>query len=225
MRPLELVSDFSVETFQDMLIGWWQENGRKYPWRETSSPDHILLAEVLLHRTRADQVAPAYQALIEQYPTIDLVADADPAALRELLKSLGLRWRVDLLLQMARRITDTHRGRVPRDSDLLQSLPGVGPYIAAAVRCFAYGEAEPILDTNTVRIASRVFDLPRNDSSRRSRGYRELIGQLVDSSRPKQFNYAMLDHGALVCQSRTPMCGACPVQPLCITGRRTSTSD
>ena len=208
------------ELFRASLLQWWEENRRAYPWRLTRDPYRILIAEALLHRTRADQVVGIYKHFLERFPDVHTLARADREELHTIVYSAGLRWRIDLLLETAREIERRFDGVIPEGREELESLPGVGPYIAAAIRCFAYGSADAIMDTNTVRIASRVFDFPMTDGSRRSPRVRQLLELLVDPSHPREFNLALLDLGALVCRPREPLCGECPVQMLCATGRR-----
>ena len=220
--PAEIPFRFDSIGFREALLGWWAQNAREYPWRQTRDPYAVFVAEVLLHRTRASQVRPVYERIMECYPHIDDLADAPLEELHRSLNSLGLAWRVDLLLAAARTIVERHGGYIPREIPALLRLPGVGPYIAAAVRCFAYGEPDAILDTNTVRICGRVFDLPVNDLSRRSPRFRAVLQYLLDSSRPREFNFALLDHAALVCTSRLPRCAECVVLKHCSYGSRRS---
>jgi A/G-specific adenine glycosylase len=208
------------DEFSYRLLVWWETNQRDYPWRSTRDPYRIIIAEFLLHRTRADQVVPLYNRLISTYPDIPSLANASRVDLHEMLFSAGLRWRIDLLLETARDIESQFAGKVPVERKELESLPGVGPYIAAAVRTFAHGIPDTILDTNTVRIAARVFDFPLTDSSRRSRSVIALMDSLLDRIRPREFNLALLDLGALVCRPKQPLCAQCPVQPLCAYGRQ-----
>jgi len=108
---------------------------------------------------------------------------------------------------------------VPCDKADLLSLPGVSEYIAGAVRCFAWNQPEPLIDTNTVRVAGRLFGLETKDSSRRNRRFRELIAALVDPDEPRAYNYAMLDLADQVCmKKRPPECGKCPVRKHCVYG-------
>lgn len=201
------------------LRRWWSTNVRSFQWRRTRDPYEVLLAEVLLHRTRADQVAPVYQNLLEQFPTLAALAAAGPEELRTRLRSLGLSWRVDLLHLMAQDLVERFGGSIPVEEEALLSLPGVGPYIAAAVRCFAFGLPDPILDTNTVRVASRLYGVPATDASRRSRRFRELLGRLMDPEHPREHNFALLDHAALTCTPRDPKCPQCPVSQHCAYGQ------
>lgn len=221
--PVELPPGFDRDSFRTALLAWWEENARDYPWRRTRDPYALLIAEILLHRTRADQARPVYERVMERYRSVEDLARAPVSELQDLLRPLGLAWRVDLLAEAARVLMARFGAKVPRDASALESLPGVGPYIAAAVRCFAYGEPDPILDTNTVRICGRLLGVPVNDSARRSPRFRRLLGDLVDPDRPRDFNFALLDHGALICTSRNPRCEVCPVRSFCEYGKtRTS---
>jgi A/G-specific adenine glycosylase len=210
-----LIARINLPSFRDNLIGWGSQYGRKYPWRETRDPYRILMAELLLHRTRANQVVPLYEQLTSEFPTPVRLAQASRSDLHRILYSAGLRWRVDLIRELANDIVEVHGGRIPRTYDELLSLPGVGQYIASALLCFAHGEPTPLLDTNTVRIIGRVFGIPITDASRRSLRFRLLMSMLVDPARPRAFNYALLDLGALVCTPRLVIPRECPIAGYC----------
>jgi A/G-specific adenine glycosylase len=209
----------------EQLLEWWATNKRDYPWRTTENPYEVLVAEVLLHRTRADQVVPLYYRLLAQYPTVAELAGAKVGDVRKILAAAGLVWRVDLLVEAAKAIVSRHNGDVPRSAEELQALPGVGHYIASAVRSFAYGEKDVIIDTNTVRIASRLIGFQMTDSSRRSRKVRQLLEDLVDPERARSINLAMLDFGALVCRAKRPLCLKCPLLSACTYGKRSLESE
>lgn len=206
------------------LLKWGEQNRRSFPWRETRDPWRILLAEVLLHRTRADQVVPVYRAMIARYPDPETLARARLPELRRQMGSLGLRWRIPLLREMARQILRRHGGRVPEDREDLLALPGVSDYIAGAVRALAFGQPDPVLDTNTVRVLGRLFGLPIRESSRRSRSFREMMRQLMAGERPGDLLLAMLDLAAILCLPRNPRCPECPLQDLCSHGRAYGTA-
>ena len=204
--------------FQGELIAWWRVHGRDFPWRHTQEPFRVLVAEVLLHRTRATQVVPVYLVFIRRFRSWRSVAGVSLSELRRVLRPLGLNWRIEEFHQMAKEVVDRFHGRTPRARDALESLPGVGHYKAAAVRCFAFDVPDTLLDTNTVRVLSRVRGLVRNDGSRRSRLYREEMSRLVDRRRPREFGFALLDLAALVCRPSDPECSRCPVVGHCVHG-------
>jgi A/G-specific adenine glycosylase len=134
---------------------------------------------------------------------------------RDLLHPLGLNWRAELLLHMASEIMRKHNGKIPFEKEKLESLPGVGRYISSAVRCFAFGYSETLLDTNTVRILGRVYGIAINDSSRRSKSFEKLYESLIDVRHPENFNYAMIDLGAVICKPKNPSCHICPLNTVC----------
>jgi len=205
-----------LPVFRAALLAWGRENFRPFPWRLTNDPYRILMAEVMLHRTQARQVVPIYGRFIAKYPDIDALGCTARADLHEVLYSLGLRWRIDLIHTMAQVLVQHHHGQIPQDKDVLLSLPGVSEYVASAVRCFAWGFPEALIDTNTVRVAGRLFGLEVKDSSRRNRTFRELLTALVDQSDPRAFNYALLDLADEICtKRRPPQCDRCPVAVWC----------
>ncbi|TRZ50527.1 DNA-binding protein [bacterium] len=208
--------------FRKALITWGLEHFRPLPWRLTENPYNILMAEIMLHRTQANQVGPIYNNFIKKYPTLHLLAAGNRKDIKELLYPLGLHWRVNSLHQMVFKLMDLFEGIIPQDKSHLLSLPGVSEYIAGSVRCFAWNIAEPLVDTNTVRVIGRLFDLDFKESSRRNRVFRQLISALVDKENPRAYNYALLDLAGQICTKRK---GAnhnqCPILVWCKFGSKT----
>jgi A/G-specific adenine glycosylase len=179
------------------------------------------MAEVMLHRTQAPQVVPIYERFIKRYPNVLTLAQAGKKELHSTLYSLGLRWRIRLIRDMAVRLLKNFNGSIPEGKDDLLSLPGVSDYIASAVRCFAWNYPEPLVDTNTVRVIGRVFGLEIKDSSRRNRHFQELIVTLVDREKPRLYNFALLDLADQLChKEKEPECERCPLQRWCLYGQR-----
>ena len=208
-----------ISQFRQAVISWGRNNFRLFPWRLGEEPYHLLIAEIMLHRTQAIQVVPVFEQFIQRFPDISALAQADDLELRSYLLPLGLHWRIPLLHTMAVKISQEFHGIIPKDKPTLLTLPGVSGYIASAVRCFAWNLPEGIVDTNTVRIIGRVFNLPTRDSSRRNRMFQNLLFDLVDPLEPKSYNYALLDIGALICtKSRPPSCQICPLETICAFG-------
>ncbi|RKO68214.1 DNA-binding protein [Desulfofundulus salinus] len=203
------------------LISWGKVNFRQFPWRLTRNPYYILIAEVLLHRTRALQVVPVYERFILRFPDVATLSRAGKEELYNLLHSLGLFWRIEALYHLARIVVRDFSGQIPVEKHLLLSLPGVSDYIAGAVRCFAWDLPEVLMDTNTVRITGRLFGLPVRDSSRRSRKFAELLASLMDRDRPRDFYFALLDLADKICVAKNqPACHQCPVLVWCAHAAR-----
>lgn len=222
-----VVNDHTVDAgkFRAAIIAWGRSNFRPFPWRETDDPYRLLVAEVMLHRTKALQVLPVYERFVVRYPDVDALIEATKDDLHAAMASLGLRHRVDMLHAMVQDLAERFGGRVPEDKDALLSLPGVSDYIAGAMRCFSRNEPEPLVDTNTIRVIGRLFGLTATDSSRRNRVFKETIAALVDPDDARAYNYALLDLASLVCTKvRPPGCFVCPVRPYCRYGSDPSTT-
>jgi len=97
----DVLEYFPVQTLKNDLLGWWRNGKRHFPWRETCNPYRVLVAEVLLHRTRAEQVVPLYELFLVRFPNIQALAKSTPDELLRLFHSAGLRWRWRLLNAMA----------------------------------------------------------------------------------------------------------------------------
>lgn len=205
-----------IEDVRDALLAWGKGHYRDFPWRKISNPYHILIAEVLLHRTRADQVRPVFERFIRDYPDIQSLLDADPTNVGEHLRPLGLRWRTDLLQKMVQEIAAHYAGKIPLNRKELMTLPGVGDYISSALLTFSGTSPEPIMDTNTVRVIGRVFGLHLNDSARRKKQFRKIMQQLIGENRAIDVSFAMIDLAAQVCRPHTPTCKSCPISSFCI---------
>src|SRR2546426_1380767 len=149
----------NASRFRRLLLSWVQSNLREYPWRRERDRFRLLLSEMMLRRTRADQVVPVYECVAQRYPSAEELAVAPTEELRALLYPLGLEWRADNIVSMVREVVERYNGEVPGTKDEMMSLPGVGDYVASAVACFAKGEPTPIIDTNVVRVLGRLFGL------------------------------------------------------------------
>jgi A/G-specific adenine glycosylase len=134
------------------LRAWSRRNGRRFPWRREQSAWPTLVAEMLLRRTRADQVAAHLPRILLKYPTPATMAETSADDVIETLKPLGLVWRARSLHNCAQMIAEDHQGKVPLEGRELMKLPGVGPYVASSVLA-ACGQAVVLTDTNTVRVA------------------------------------------------------------------------
>jgi DNA (cytosine-5)-methyltransferase 1 len=205
---------------RELLLRWQLTSGRAYPWRSGVDPWRVLMAEICLRRTRADQVVPVFQALCCIAPNPAAMVEHDHQV-AEAMRSLGLRWRADNMQAIARALISQHGGRVPDSLEELLALPGVGDYVAQAVLVFGFGRTGVVIDTNTRRIASRM----RERHGTRPWQMRLDLHQMAGRDGPDAaFNYALLDLGALVCRARRPLCNECPVRRHCATYLRSVSS-
>ena len=198
------------------LLPWFDAQRRDLPWRRTHDPYRILVSEVMLQQTQVDRVREYYRRFLREYPTVRDLAAARPARVRESWDGLGYYARARNLHAAARTIVRRHGGRLPRDVEGLQTLPGVGRYTAGAVASFAYGEAAPTLDTNVRRVLGRIFVRRRRvrpaETDRRLWALAEAV---IPDGDAWTMNQALMDFGATFCTARNPKCPVCPLQSLC----------
>lgn len=203
-------TDPELTDFRSTLLEWWRWNAREFPWRQNRSVYATAIAEIMLRRTRADQVVPVYERFLRSYPDLASAARAEPEAIRDLLRPLGLAWRADSMVAFLREAHARFPAGLPSQPEPLRTLPGVGDYVGAAIACFAGDEPAALVDTNVVRVLGRVFGLDTTGEARRRRPMRDLAAQAVDPARPADYHYALLDFGARVCTARNPQCECCP---------------
>src|SRR5919206_2420905 len=126
------------EQMQRSLISWFESNARDLPWRHTRDPWRVLVSEVMLQQIQVQRAVPFYERFLARFPTIQALADAPLAEAIRVWDDLGRYRRVVYLHKTARIVVDRHDGRIPSDPEELLKLPGIGPYTAGAVACFAY---------------------------------------------------------------------------------------
>ncbi len=198
------------------LVEWFDERARDLPWRSADrDPYRVLVSELMLQQTQVDRVVPRFEAFIARFPTLaDLAAAAEEEVL-DAWSGLGY-YRRARMLHRAAQVVAERDGKLPRTVAELVQLPGVGPYTAAAVASLAFGQAEPVLDGNTMRAGARVLALeqpPRTgEGGREIRGW---IARLMRDRPPGKVNEALMELGAVVCRPRGPDCPACPLSEIC----------
>jgi len=205
-----------VIEFRRILLRWHPSNYRDYPWRQTDNPYHILIAELMLRRTRADQVVPVYEEFIKRYPTpldLDNSEDNDVA---EIVYSLGLEWRVPAFKNVVRELGEQYDYQVPDSRDKLIELSGVGEYVAGAILSLAYEKREWIVDTNVARVFKRYFGLDTIKETRRDKQVIEIAKVYANTDQVRDANLAILDFAAIVCKARNPECRNCQANSICV---------
>lgn len=204
-----------IATFQRTLLGWWDVNARDLPWRRTRDPYRVLAAEVMLQQTQVDRVIPYYHAWLEAFPDVYALSEAPTAEVIRLWKGLGYNRRAVNLQRAATAIVD-RAGSFPSCVDELRALPGVGPYTAGAIACFAFEQDVAFIDTNMRRVLHRVLvgsDIPSRQLS--DKAIVTLAERVLPESEGWRWNQALIEFGALQCTSRTPACVVCPMQRQC----------
>jgi A/G-specific adenine glycosylase len=202
--------------FRTAIRSWSGVHARQFAWRSLDrGPYDILVAEVLLKRTTAEAASRIYDSFLDKYPDLTALGRATEEELATELRSLGLySQRAKGLVKLVRYLTAKEGGLIPDTFDRLMRVPGLGNYSARAILSFAYGKPAAVVDTNVVRVLGRVFHqvIPAQPST-------NLMQKTADSLIPRtwhrQFNFAMLDLGRLICRSSKPICNSCPLSDIC----------
>lgn len=202
--------------FTKNLLKWFETNQRRFPWRETANPYNILIAEVLLRKTDAKKVLSIYDTFIEKYPNCTKLASSG-AELQNLLRPIGLyRKKAKDFVIMASIIETKYCRQIPESKDLLLKLPGVGNYIANAVLCFAFRQPYPLVDTNVIRVVTRVFSITaKTKRARTDAALWQFMEKMLPRDKCREFNLSIIDLGALICLLRKPKCQICPIGLIC----------
>jgi A/G-specific adenine glycosylase len=190
------------------VLAWHQRHGLRAPWRENRDPYHALVAAVMAQQTQMSRVLPAFDRFITRFPKVETLAAATPAEVLRVWEGMGYNLRALRLHEAARQVV--RAGGFSRDVTALAALPGVGPFTAAVVASFAFGEPAAAVDTNVRRVLTRLFGEQGATPARVT----ELASLALTRRDPARWNQALMDLGALVCRAR-PLCGACPVRNLC----------
>ncbi|HLY77591.1 MAG TPA: A/G-specific adenine glycosylase [Thermoplasmata archaeon] len=215
-RPTGRPSTNGIDPCVQGLLAWFPRHRRPLPWRLHRTPYGVWVAEVLLQQTRVAQAAPYFERFLQRFPTVELLARASEQEVLKSWEGAGYYARARHLHQAARQLVREHGGQLPRRSEELRRLPGIGPYIAAAVASLAFNEPDVALDANGLRILTR-WTLERGDP-RTARVRRRLHRWAIDHRPPArsgEFNEALMELGETVCLPARPRCGACPVAAHC----------
>ncbi|RMF08319.1 MAG: A/G-specific adenine glycosylase [Candidatus Neomarinimicrobiota bacterium] len=203
----------------NLLLGWYQTHRRDLPWRSTSDPYRIWLSEVMLQQTRVETVIPYYERWLQAFPTLRKVAEAELESLLKLWEGLGYYNRCRNFWLAAKEVQSRWKGCIPTDPTVFQSLPGVGPYTAAAVLSIAYGLPLPVVDGNVRRWLARYLGLRTMTPYNRKR-MRNRLATWLPADRPGDFNQAVMELGARICRPTRPRCKSCPVAAACHANTR-----
>lgn len=196
------------ERFRSSLLDWGEDHLREYPWRESCrSLYEVFIAEFFLTQTPADNVAAVYPRFLDRFPSLDAVDDASEEELVQVIEPLGF---YNMRAAALKRIAAQYE-RLPESADELTELPRVGQYVANTTLCVTYDQPLPILDRNVERVYGRVFKEDWHETSTQRLRFAE---RLVPDDDARTYNLALLDFGALVCQT-DPRCSACFASDYC----------
>lgn len=200
-----------VQFFEGVLKDYARKSGRvELPWRRVGiNPYEVWVSEIMLQQTQVSRVIGYYERFLRKFPTIEKLAQASWEKFVPYYDGLGYYARGRNMLSAAQVIVREHGGKFPRDVETLQTVPGIGPYTAAAIMSFAYGDKHLAWDTNLKRVVGRFFY-----GSKKEEIETEKLESLFTVPR-KTLNAALMDFGSSICTAR-PKCGNCPLSSQCV---------
>lgn len=201
-----------------LLLHWYDRHARSLPWRsrpgETADPYAVWLSEIMLQQTTVAAVKPYFEKFLGLWPRVADLAEAPVDDVMKAWAGLGYYSRARNLHAAAKTVIADHGGAFPANEDGLRSLPGVGPYTAAAIASIAFGLRAVVVDGNVERVVSRLFliddPLPGSKPQIRAR-----MDELTPDDRAGDFAQAMMDLGATICTPKSPACAICPLTESC----------
>ena len=209
-----------MAAFRAALLAWYDAEGRTLPWRvrpdDANRPDpyRVWLSEVMLQQTTVAHGTRYWHAFVEAFPTVCDLARAPSEEVMGMWAGLGYYARARNLHACAKRVCGAFGGVFPTDETTLLSLPGIGPYTAAAIAAICEGAATNVVDGNVERVVARLFAV--EEALPRARGeLKRLAGTLVREGRAGCYPQALMDLGATVCRPKSPLCMLCPVRAFC----------
>lgn len=207
-----------MKKFSKVLIDWYSSHQRPLPWRENSSPYHVLVSEIMLQQTPVPRVIEKFAEFTTLFPTLQDLAKATTAKVIHAWSGLGYNHRALLLHKFAQEVVEKYNEIIPDSPEILRTLPGIGPYTAGAIVSFAYNKPEPAIDVNVRRIYLRYFQ--RKDQGLpmgkiKEKELYELIKSTIPLRKSADFHNALMDFGSLICTRDAPACLDCPLQKSC----------
>ena len=219
--PLRMAVRSRFDRFHRDLLAWGERNRRSFGWRSTDDPFRVLVAEILLQRSRGRTVAPVFEKLFDRWPDASALARADIEEIASVIRPLGLVRRAATLRALAEAVID--RGSVPRSRDELLDLPGVGPYAANATIAVAFGERAPVVDGVSARVYRRYLGVDGQGPVSTDPLLRGMVERATPRSHVREWNWAILDLAAAVCLPKIPRCPECPLAAHCSWSRAHAT--
>lgn len=205
------------DEFATPLIAWQREHGRHtLPWQRTTDPYRVWLSEIMLQQTQVATVLGYYARFLERFADVKALAAASQDDVLALWSGLGYYSRARNMHACAKTVVAQHGGEFPRSSAALQTLPGIGRSTAAAIAAFCFGERVAILDGNVKRVLTRF--LAFGGDLAEAKNERELwdkATELLPLDGIETYTQGLMDLGATVCLSRSPLCLLCPVNASC----------
>ncbi len=204
----------TVDALPEKLLGWYDANKRRLPWREDREVFHVWLSEIMLQQTRVEAVKGYYSRFLAAVPTVSDLANCPQEELLKLWEGLGYYSRVRNLQKAARVVMERYGGEFPRDYEAIRSLPGIGDYTAGAITSICFDQKRAAVDGNVLRVYARLTDNREPMDPQKAKVAQAL--EAIYPDRAGDFTQALMELGATVCvPGKELRCGSCPWREDC----------
>jgi A/G-specific adenine glycosylase len=213
-----------------LLLAWYDRHRRRLPWRapagERADPYRVWLSEIMLQQTTVKAVGPYFEKFVSRWPDVAALARSSLDDVLRMWAGLGYYSRARNLHACAVAVLRDHGGLFPAREEGLRTLPGIGPYTAAAIAAIAFDRRTMPVDGNIERVVSRLFAVEEALPQAKP-----LIQQLAatllapsragdETSRAGDSAQALMDLGASICTPKKPACALCPLSDDCAARAR-----
>jgi A/G-specific adenine glycosylase len=183
-----------IQKFQQEIITYYLENKRTMPWRDISNPYKIFISEMMLQQTQVERVRIKYAEFIKKFPTLKSVAEAEKADILKVWQGLGYNRRALFIKRACEEIISKHKGLFPKDFEILQTLPGIGPSTAGAICAFAYNQPVFFIETNVRAVILHFFF--KNKEKVSDKEVMVILQKVTPQNlNPRDWYYALYDFG------------------------------
>ena len=180
---------------------------------EYRSPYELIVAVILSAQCTDKRVNIICQDFFKQFPTAELLADADVELIYELIKSCSYpNNKAKHLSGMAKTLIRRFDGIIPSDIDELQELPGVGRKSANVIASVVFNKPAMAVDTHVFRVSERIGLTTKSKNPLQTE--KELVKHIPEELIPLAHHWLIL-HGRYVCIARKPKCGECGLKNIC----------
>ena len=180
-----------VREFRKKVYGHFEQEGRDLPWRKNLNPFRVLVSEIMLQQTQVERVIEKYREFLSAFPDFGTLAKAPLPKLLSVWSGMGYNRRALALRALAQKVMLEHRGRLPRDHEMLIALPGIGKYTAGAVMAFAFNKPVVFMDTNIRRVFIHEFFQDRGNIH--DDELIPLVEKTIDAANPRKWYNALMD--------------------------------
>lgn len=186
----------TIHTFQQLIWDFYKKNKRILPWREDITPYKIVVSEVMLQQTQVPRIINKFNSFIQELPDFQSLAKANLNQVLRLWSGIGYNRRAIYLQQIAKLVTNTYKGILPEQPDLIDSFPGIGPATAASIVVYAFNKPVPFIETNVRKIYIHHFFHDQESVS--DNEIFPIVENTLDKKNPREWYYALMDYGTML---------------------------